>query len=162
MNCSVIIGFSRSKLMLSRLICLFTNSTVSHTYVKVATGYSNPVYVVYQASGLTVNAENYDHFLSHAEVIDEIQVAVSDEKWDDTCAFLLKELGKPYSCKQLLGMLWVLICRRFGRRVKNPFRDGEHSYICVELVAKLLGVTDAEEMTPQDLLELLQAHQVEI
>jgi len=162
MNYSVTIGFSRSKKIMSKLIRWFTTSGVSHVYIKRSTPHVDPNFIVYQASGLLVNVENYDHFLTHAEPIKEFEMVLSDDKYAEAEAFLLRELGKPYSILQLLGMLWVILCRRFGARVKNPFRDGDHSYICVELVAKLLGIQGAEEMTPQDLLELLEAHQVDL
>jgi hypothetical protein len=156
MNYTVTIGFSRNKMVVSKLIQLLTRSKVSHTYVKVSTPYHDPAYVVYQASGLAVNAENYDHFLTHAEVMRELEVSIPEEQHADAEAFLLRELGKSYSVGQLVGMLWVLMGRCVGLRLKNPWADGSHSYVCVEFAARLLGLEGSEEMTPQDLLDLLE------
>jgi hypothetical protein len=64
-------------------------------------------------------------------------------------------LGRPYSLKQLFGMAWILLLRNFGVKAKNPFRDGDHSFICFELVARILDLPGAEELSPQDLLDLL-------
>lgn len=158
---NVVVGFSRSKYLLSKIICCITNSKCSHTYIKVCFGAEDAV-LVFQASGISVNVENYDVFLDNHAVVDEMSFDITEERWDKIYSFMLKQLGKPYSFKALIGMLWVLIARRFGKRVRNPFADGDHSYVCVELVAKALGIQGAEEMTPQDLLELLQAHQVEL
>ncbi len=61
------------------------------------------------------------------------------------------EAGKPYSIKEIFGLLWVLAMRGFGVKVKNPFRDGSHSYVCVELAMLCVGLSaDSENVTQED------------
>lgn len=67
-----------------------------------------------------------------------------------------EELGKPYSLLQLIGYLWIMLCKTVGLRVRNPLSNGRHSYVCVELVARYLNIKDAESMTPQDPYDLLR------
>src|SRR5690606_4322873 len=115
-------GFSRGRGIIAWLIQLLTRSKISHTYLRVKS--PTNIDMVFQASGLTVNIETYQHFLTHADVVDEIALEIPDELYAEGEEFLWSELGKPYGMKQLIGYLWVLFCRCFGRNVRNPFADG--------------------------------------
>ena len=151
---TITIGFSTSHTLFSSLIRWFSSSKVSHTYIRMPL-YSSCSELVFQASGLKVNIEGYKHFESHSTVVKEIELQISDEKYEELEVFMCDSLGKPYSIKQILGMVLVLVCRSVGCKIKNPFRDGDHSYVCVELVANILNIPNAEDMTPQDLLDIL-------
>ena len=155
---TIIVGFSRNNKILSKLIRIVTRSSVSHVYVRIPSGIANPEYMVYQASGLAVNAEGYGHFQTHAEIRAEFTAEFADADFLLVESFLMQQLDKPYSIKQLIGMLYVIAAKTCGFRVKNPFSDSDHSYICVEYVAKALGITGAEEMTPDDLMGYLIDH----
>lgn len=154
---NLIIGFSTSNRCLARLIRWMTRSSVSHVYICIPVT-KHSVNLIFQASGLAVNMESSVNFMEHSKIVREIAVPLSLEQEEELMAFVFDTLGKPYSLLQLVGMIWVIGCKSVGLRVKNPFRDGDHSYICVELVAKLLKLKGAEEMTPQDLLEWCDAN----
>jgi len=147
---TVTVGFSHSTNAFSRLIMWMTNSTISHTYIRLSDT------IVYQASGLSVNETTYEDFLSYETVVKEMQVSISDEQFVKGEAFRLASLGKPYSLKEILGFALVLLMKRFGKKVANPLKDGDHAYVCVKLVATYIGADDSgENMSPEDLYEKL-------
>jgi hypothetical protein len=156
----VIIGFSRPMKyrILSSLICFITNSNVSHTYVRIPV----PEYgesMVFQASGLSVNYCNYKVFQEKAKVVEEYEIEVSDDVFAIGELMRVMEAGKPYSVKELVGLLWVLVMRGLGIRVGNPFKDGSASYICVELVMLCVGLrADSENTTQEDFRRWCKKH----
>lgn len=150
----IVVGFSRSRGILSWLIRAITHSDVSHAYIRKVSPINTEV--VFQASGISVNLESYDHFKTHATVIEEVAIHIPDEDYESGEQFIWKELGKPYSASQLIGYSWVMLCRTVGLRVRNPLSNGTHSYVCVELVARYLGIKDSESLTPQDLYEIVR------
>jgi hypothetical protein len=152
----VTVGFSRGNTWLSKVICFMTKSNISHTYFRFHSEIPNMPDIIVQASGLMVNCVNEEVFESHSTIIEELDFIFEERQYDDLLRFIAVRLGKPYSVKHLLGMTWVLINRYFGKRIKNPFADGDHSYVCVELSAKGLNIPNAEELTPQDLLDILR------
>lgn len=154
---NLIIGFSTSNRLLSRLIRFITRSSVSHVYICIPINKHN-VNLIFQASGLAVNMESSINFIEHSKIIREIAIPLSEEQEIELMTFVFDTLGKPYSLLQLVGMIWVIGCKTIGLHVKNPFRDGDHSYVCVELIAKILKLKGAEEMTPQDLLDWCDAN----
>lgn len=143
------IGFSTHASVFSWLIRTATNSKISHTYLKIPTDYGE--FVVFQASGLSVNYCNWNYFKSKNKILYEYVVEVSDEQWEKAERFRVTEVGKPYSAKQILGFAYIIIMKSLGKIVHNPLSDGNHSYVCVEVVAKCIGIDRAEDMSPEDL-----------
>ena len=144
------IGFSSHPSPFSWLIRTFTSSKVSHTYIRLPV----PEYdtsVIFQASGLAVNYTTSSVFESHSKVIEEYELDISDEQYGLSEKFRVTEVGKPYSCKQILGFLTVLAARKFGKKISNPMSDGDHAYVCVEVVSVCIGLPNGESMTPEDL-----------
>lgn len=145
------IGFSTRSGVLPWIIRKATASRISHTYIRIPVPeYSTSM--IFQASGLNVNYCNGDLFDSHADVVEEYDVEVSDEQFAIGEKFRVTESGKPYSGKQLIGFLAVLTGKQIlDKKISNPFSDGHHSYVCVEVVAVCLGLEYGESMTPEDL-----------
>ena len=155
----ITIGFSTTNSWISKTIRWCSRSSVSHTYVRVPMR-KKGVDLIFQA-GIEVSIESAKRFESENTIVKEFHFQVTEKKWQEFEQFAYDTLGAPYAYGKLIGMLWVLGCRAVGVKVKNPFGDGDHSYICVELVAKMLGLANTEEMTPQDLLDYLQTHPIE-
>jgi hypothetical protein len=127
-----------------------TNSNISHAYVRLGEK-------VFQASGLRVNEEFYEDFLTYETVIKEVPFQMTDEQFLKAEEFRIAQLGKPYSIGEVFGFLWVLVMRRFGLNVANPLRDGNKAYVCSKLVACYLGIDDASEsLSPVDLLAIVE------
>lgn len=145
----LIIGFSDGGNTLSALIKLTTKSKISHVFVMLT---EDDETVIYQASGLTVNYENYKHFLSHEKIIELYSIDLTDEDYEKLNKFRLQNVGLPYAGRELVGFLWVLFCRQFGKKVNNPLSMGSHAYICVDIAAVHLPIGSTEgTMTPEDL-----------
>lgn len=154
----VIVGFSTHPGAFSKLIRFITNSKVSHTYIRIPVLEYNED-MVFQASGLSVNYTNYKVFQTKCKVIEEYEITVDDETHALGEMMRVMEAGKPYSVKELIGLLWVLMMRGFGYKVQNPFRDGSTSYICVELVMICVGLRhDSENITQEDFRRWCEIH----
>lgn len=147
---TVTIGFSHADSWFSRLIMRATRSKISHTYIRRSDN------LVYQASGLRVNEESYDTFLSYETVVKEIEIDITDEQFERGEKFRKESLGLPYSMREICGFSWVLFMRSMGKKVPNPFKDGDRAYVCVSLVAEYIGLDDSSEnITPDDLYQIL-------
>lgn len=147
---TVIVGFSSHPGLFSSAIKFVTNSEVSHTYIRIPVPEYNDS-MIFQASGLTVNYTNFNVFKEKSTVIEEYEIEVSEDIFAFGEMLRVMEAGKPYGMKEIFGLLWVLAMRGFGVKVKNPFRDGSSSYICVELVMMCVGLeADSENITQED------------
>jgi hypothetical protein len=148
---TIILGFSQSSTIFSSIIKWATNSQVNHAYVRLDGN------IVCQASGLFVNEQTYESFLSIEVPIKEFSLQITDEQFAAAEKFRLDSLGKPYSVREILGFGWVLLMRRFGKKVANPFKDGDHAYVCSKFAALYAGIPDSDEnLTPEDLMEILE------
>jgi hypothetical protein len=136
----MIIGFSKRKALLSRLIQFITKSECSHCYI-----YEPESGLVYHAQGLKVNALSYTNFRNRNTVVWETEAIKVDWIW------LREQLGKPYGMLSLIGYLMPILFNR-----KNPFNDSDHSFVCSELVARSLEIPNAEKATPDDLIRHLR------
>jgi hypothetical protein len=145
------VGFSTHKGSFSWLIRTATASEISHTYLRIPVPQYNRD-VIFQASGLVVNYTAGDVFAEHSEIIEEYEVDISDTQAALGERFRVTEVGKPYSMKQIVGFIGVIVARQvLNKKIPNPASDGNHSYVCVEVVAVCIGLEDGESMTPEDL-----------
>lgn len=142
------VGFSTHKSLFSWLIRVGTASKVSHTYIRIPTDCAEDI--VFQASQLSVNYCNYFYFCQKNQVIEEYEVEVSDEQALNAELLRVIMVGKPYSIKQIFGFAYVIIMHAFGKKVSNPLVDGDHSFICAELVARCIGLENPENMSQED------------
>lgn len=167
----LIVGFSYAPgKVFSKLIRWVTRSQVSHTFTMVVDGADA---LVYQASGLRVNYEAYKLFLAEEKVVEAYTFDLTLAESILNEHFRKEHVGDHYSWQEIVGFGWVLLMRKFGRVVKNPFSGGDHAFVCVdiaaaqipynrtissELVQRVLGVEAAGEgtMTPEDLRRYCQ------
>jgi len=146
----VIVGFSFRPGIFSALINFTVKSKASHTYIRIPIPEYNED-MVFQASGLSVNYTNFKVFKEKSKVIEEYEIEVSDDTATQGELLRITEMGKPYSIKEIIGLLCVLAARNLGFSIKNPFRDGSRSYICVELAMLCVGLkADSENVTQED------------
>lgn len=147
----LIVGFSSHPGIFSWAIKKVTCSHVSHAYICLPK-FIDGEDMVFQASGLTVNYTNYNVFVKKSIVYEEYEMQVTDEQYDTAIKIMAEAAGKPYSVKEIFGYLYVLAMHEwFYKTVKNPFADGDKSYVCSELIAECLGAKDPESLTPEDL-----------
>lgn len=151
----IVVGFSKSNKIGSRIIRAFQGSDFSHVYLKFYAK-SFDRFLVYQASGLKVNFEGLGSFDSHSEVVKEFKIELSEEAYVKLMQFCIDNCGAKYSLRQLVGMSWVLVNRRLGKTVNNPLAEHD-AYICSELAAAALNLVypekfkNLESVSPVDL-----------
>lgn len=159
----IIIGFSRAKspyAILSKAIMWAESTPFSHVYLKV-TSLEIDEEVIFQASGLKVNIENTLSFNEHSQPVEEYEVDVSEETIKQIWKFIYDNLGKSYSHKAFIGLGFVRLCAIFGHHAHNPFKDGEYTYVCSELVAFVLKdylkykIDEPEDMLPIDVNNII-------
>ncbi len=149
----LVVGFSQApKKAFSKLIRWVTNSQVSHAFVVLELAGQT---IIYQASGLAVNYQNKDTFLGIESGIELYSFDLPDADATRNQVFRLTSVGKPYSWQEVVGYAWVLLARKFGKRVRNPFSGGDTAYVCVDVAAAHLPI-DPELLgdgswTPEDL-----------
>lgn len=155
------IGFStQKKNWLSKLIRWATKSDFSHTWPV----YDHPLY----GTRIVVDADLKGIFEVRADVylakVDDEVILVPPEgvNLEEGMAELSEDLARPYGVLNLIGHGIVLLLRKIGARIKNPFRNSkkpaciETSYALLQGAGVLMEV-DPEEETPQSLHDRLIA-----
>lgn len=160
----VIIGFSRPRQtkILSSIIMGILDTPYSHVYIKIHSD-SLERDLIYQASGLAVNFMAPAIFDAHNVVVKEFSFDVTSQKKKEILQFCVDNAGVPYGSKELIGLGWVCVNEKLGRKISNPFRDGRASYVCCELGAKVaedfLEIPinqDLDDLTPKEFYEALE------
>lgn len=142
------ISFSKNNLPLSALIRIITRSDVSHALMDLELFGQD---IVFQAAGLSVNLENKKEFLKVSQVVDYVDIPLPQEDYARLVSRAFELCGRPYGWATLFGFGLVLLAKTVGIRVKNPWADGTHTFICAELMGTMLNLPDAEEYTPDEL-----------
>ena len=131
---NIVVGFSRPRGWFepfSWLIRLVTWAPMSHAYIRYYDEYASR-WVIYQASGLKVNLIGQLAFDDVEDVIAEFTIPISEITELKIVQGAIDTLGSPYGIGQVFGCLWVLLMKRFGKNVTNPFYSAS-SFFCSEL-----------------------------
>ncbi len=158
---SIIIGFStpRKWHVLPALIKFLEKTDFSHVYIKLKSE-SIDRELIYQASGLQVNFQNIASFNEKSKVIKEFEIELSEEAYIKVMQYMVDNVGKPYSIRQLLGMGIRKIASYLGCVISNPFKNAHDAFICSEIAADILGLAkneayNSENVSPNDLYKVL-------
>jgi hypothetical protein len=141
----MMVGFSYSNKILSRIIRIATRAECSHCYIL-----DPDAGLVFHAQGMTVNAVSYENFKKKNVIVwesGETGMSFSDTDWN----WLRNQLGKPYGTATLIGHILPLLINK-----SNPFNDSDYSFTCSELVARWAGIKNAERARPDQLLAYLR------
>lgn len=161
----VSIGFSRPKKWkpLAWLIMKFTGN-FSHTFTTWKCT-NIQARKVFEAVGSGVRIISNHRFREKAFVVDVFSFEVSDEVifWLDR--YTHEQAGKPYGYKHILGLAYVILMGCVGVKVKNPFKDGRYSEICLEsgahILEQALGIDlpgDIEDYTLKEFYQIVAEH----
>lgn len=159
----IIVGFSRPKKWKPFAAAIMSGYGInySHVYVKIRSEKYDRT-LIYQASQSVVNFVGSVFFDTDNIVVEEFELDISAEGKIKLMQFAIDKAGTPYGMKEAIGLGYVRICQLFGIKKKNPFSDGEHTYVCSGLVAQILkenfdmkNISDTDDFTPKDVYMLL-------
>jgi hypothetical protein len=159
----LIVGFSKPNTWkpFAWLIQKAFNIPYDHVYVNIEC-FQYDRNVIYQASGSSVNFMATGVFNSKNDILAEFEIDILPENKIALVQFAIDNAGKAYSLKEVFGLAIVRIAELCGKTIKNPFRDGNNTYVCSELVSYLLQQyagadipKDYEDMTPKDVYDYL-------
>jgi len=159
------IGFSKpinKRLPLfSWFIRLLEWTPYSHVYLRWKSGRFEKD-LVYQASGTTVHFLMGWRFDKKAETLDSFEIEMSEELHSLLVDKAMNYAGSDYGIKQVFGIAIVKLARLFNKDIKNPFADGESTWVCSEIVKELiedLGISipvHRDNVTPKDIYNILK------
>jgi hypothetical protein len=132
---TVKIGFSTSDWWVSKVIRLFTQATVSHTYIVFDDTASPFGHEVYQAAWDGFVMSTRDKLTrGTTRIIQEVPVDIDPKAALGMCRAWLET---PYDYLGLVGEAWVQVGKLFGQRWNNPLA-GAHHMFCSEAATYLL------------------------
>jgi len=157
----MIIGFSTTNKIMSRIIRWFTRSKASHSYVRIQVS-DEPI--VIHANQHGVNCDHYSKFKKSSKIVSEFELLVTPAEEKQAISHALRLLDRPYDFLSVIGFGWVLFCRMLGCKVKNPFPN-RSAYQCSEFALSTMkkagiGGLDKlprERVAPEDLITALSA-----
>lgn len=159
----VTVGFSKATspyAIFSKAIRWGQGTSFSHVYLKISWAAADAG-LIYQASGNSVNFESEEHFKTHATVVKEFELDISDEHYKKIAKYVVANLNKPYSLCQILGMTYVLVAKKLGIETKNPYKNRTDAFVCCELIQGVLSEADIsfpfdpEDVGPKELFDFL-------
>lgn len=161
---NIIVGFSRPKKWkpFAALIMVGYNIPYDHVYIKFNSDYYKRD-IIYQASSTMVNFMSPIIFEEKNIIVKEFQIPISDNNKKAMVQFAIDNAGKPYGIMGCFGLIIVRICELFNKNIKNPFGDGEQSYICCKLGAKIVEEYnhidvpyDLDTINPKQLFDFME------
>ena len=149
----MVIGFSKPRNnkfpLFSWIIRLIEWTPYSHVYIRWWNHHHDEI-MVYEASGTVVKFLGGEAFKYKVDELEAYQLIVSAEARKEIVKFCIRNAGKPYGVKQIIGIGWSkfrcalnkLINKVFktklNERVPNPFSDGKASQVCSEVIGYIL------------------------
>lgn len=130
------IGFSSNDLILSKLIRAVEKTPYSHVYLRFHVPQVDRS-VIYEAVGANVRFVG-NSVWNFNRIVEEYEWEVSDQEYKEILQFAIDTSGKHYGILSMLGLGLVRIASYFGKKLINPFSDGNNNFICSELAAVIM------------------------
>lgn len=93
---------------------------------------------IFEAIGSGVRLIGNVVFKQKAKVIDLYDFEVPEEVFFWIEQYTHDQSGKPFGYKHIYGLFVMRIFGAFGVKIKNPYKDGDYSQICVESGAYII------------------------
>lgn len=87
---------------------------------------------IYQNSGIGTNFVGGSRFEKINETMEEYELEVPDEVEKQIGKLCISREGKRYGTVQVLGKGIVWAAEIIGKKIKNPFSDGDETTDCIE------------------------------
>lgn len=152
----IYIGFSRPTTffpIFSWLIRLIEWTRFSHVYIRYFDTYTKE-WIIFEASHGEVHLIQWNNWREKAITVYEQAFEIEEERKRRLVKFMVKNLQKPYSIKNILGIAIKILT---GLRL---FKDSNKAFICSELVATALGdrlkfEKELDFVTPKDIYKAI-------
>lgn len=136
----IVIGFSTTKSLISKVIRWFEKTPYSHVYIRF---YSENIgrWLVYHANHDNLNFQNLPNLTNENEIIYEYLLPVTPEQKMKIVQYCVDNVHRRYGLMTLLGIALVRSAKDFFKRdISNPFVDKEKTQICSELAGRVLTI----------------------
>lgn len=164
------IGFSKPKNkffpIFSWLIRAIERTSYSHVYLQWDSEFAGST-ITYHAAGHSVHFLGLKLFKKSINPIHIFELDISREQYKELLNYCFENSGTDYGIKQIFGIAYVKFMGLFGKRVKNPFADGEVSQVCSELAGYVLSDIlnkdfniDLDIAGPKDIFQFLVYSQI--
>jgi len=132
----IILGFSTSATLFSKIIRFCTRSEVSHTYIRIYDDFFETSFVLEVERTMRIlRSEEFDR---DNVIVEEYEI--DDERLDKSVKHNLKHLGKTFNWLDWFG--WFPLIKKWAKtKIKSP----THSFkkmICVDFVLRVLNDAD--------------------
>lgn len=151
------IGFSTTNTFFAKAVRFFTNSTISHVYIRFYDKTLRTYLILHSDfGGVQFSlAERFD-----AQNVSMYEYIIDDPRLDKALVDNLWHLEKKYHYRRILEWMWLIILKRWiVRKIKEPLPNrNPKKLICTDFILYILnasGITniDIGSMTPEDLLK---------
>jgi hypothetical protein len=96
---------------------------------------------VYHAAFMNVHITPTSVFDAHNSIIEYYAINVTDEQKEKVLKLCGEYLDKPYGHLQIIGMgVARLLYLWFGVKTKNILADGPKTFVCSELMGRILQI----------------------
>ena len=149
---TIIVGFSTSTSVISRIIRWFTRSKASHSWVAFDCGELGLRLIMHASVG-GYKLNQWTKWRKDNQIV---AMYICQEDLSDGLRKMAEQLDKPYD---YWSVIMLAPKRWFGKLYKNPVQDGDKRLHCSEALARLLQAhgfakdLDPESTTPENLLE---------
>lgn len=135
------IGFSQPKNkffpIFSWLIRLIEWTKYSHVYLQWDSEFAEST-ITYHAAGHSVHFLGLELFKKSVKPVYIFEIDITREQYKDLLHYCFEKSGTDYGVKQIFGITIVKLMCLFGKKIKNPFSDGDKSQVCSELIGHVL------------------------
>ena len=142
----IIFGFSKPIKFkpYAALIMWADDINYSHAYTKFLGSKTN---FIYQNSGHQTNFKSQTSFLKSNIEVEEYELDLPCEHYDNLLTLCADREGKDYGVKQVIGKAIVKLAQWILKKdIANPFADGDSTTDCIEeqsiILTKALGIED--------------------
>lgn len=135
---TIYVGLTKSKKkfpIMSWIIKWCEGTDFSHVMVYWVR--KNGGHIYYQSTGHGVNFCGTQVFDEQHKILRDYKFELQDDNFEHVLDYCIDNSGKSYSCLSLIGLGLMRLCKLFGFVIKNPFKDGDASQICVETVLRI-------------------------
>ncbi len=132
----LIVGFSTTNSLVSRVIRWFVKDKVSHTYIKFYDEFLG-AWLIMHADWPGVIIEDAELFEIHNTVIEEYEI--DDPRLKATLRKNLRHLRKKYDYWNTIGWAWVITFKRWSKKKFRNLMDDPKKLMCTDFVARFIG-----------------------